>query len=56
MGWRPEDVRGVTLSDFNAAFEGYQLANGIDTGPDVSDEAMKDLDDLMTRYPGREAA
>lgn len=51
MGWAPDGVRAATLRDFSAAFEGWQMANGIDPGPDVSDGAVQRLEELMERYP-----
>jgi hypothetical protein len=51
MGWRPWEVRACTLLDFEAALSGWLMAQGHDDGPDISPEAIKELDDLMERYP-----
>ena len=29
MGWHPDLVRSTSISDFNAAFEGYLLGKGV---------------------------
>lgn len=54
MGWPPDQVRATTLQDFEASFEGYKLANGIE--PDTTAEDIEALDELMARYPDKPKA
>ena len=52
MGWTPDQVRACSISDFAAALDGWQTANGAKPdGPDLSDEAFEELDQLMAQYP-----
>lgn len=54
MGWLPDQVRGVTLKDFEASFEGFQIANGVE--PDNTAKDVEALDELMARYPDKPKA
>ena len=48
MRWHPDRVRATFMSDFSAAFEGYQLDKGIaQTGLD--DDEINDLKALMAK-------
>lgn len=51
MGWTAGMVREHTLADFNAIFEGFLALHGHDSGPDMSDDAVRELEQLMEQYP-----
>ena len=48
MGWHPDSVRGLSLSDFAMAFDGWTMANcPPPKGPDFSDESLAELDAIV---------
>ncbi len=51
MGWDAFKTRRHTAADLFACFDGWLKAQGHSTGPDMSDEAVAELDALMERYP-----
>lgn len=57
MGWHPDQVRNLSVSDFLCAFEGWKMINCAETGPNLSDDEIDDLAALMAedeaRYGGR---
>lgn len=50
MGWHPDQVRSLSLSDLMAAFEGWQMAHGIQPAS-AMEQALEELEELMERYP-----
>jgi uncharacterized protein (UPF0276 family) len=52
MGWTPDQVRALSLSDFAAALEGWSLAQG--GKPPLKEDDVAMLDDLMARYPDKQ--
>lgn len=46
MGWRPDEVRAVSLSDFMACIEGWNEAHGGDAGG-LDDGDRAELETLM---------
>lgn len=51
LGMSSAQVRAETPTDFEDLVDGWVTANGGDTGPDMSDDAIADLEALMERYP-----
>lgn len=49
MGWRPDEVRRCSLSDFLAAFEGWSIAQGGE--PPLKQSDVERIESLMARYP-----
>lgn len=51
MGWRPQDVRAASLSDFAAAFRGWKMSQGIkDEEREITAEDRAWLDDMLRKY------
>jgi len=48
MGWTPQQVRALSLSDFEAAFDGWMAAHCPQPdGPDYSPEQVARLDAIV---------
>lgn len=45
------DFWRTTPSDFYALFDGWKTSKGVNPGPDLSPNAVAELEDLMERYP-----
>lgn len=51
MGIGPNEVRELSLSDLAAAFQGWQMSQGIE--PPLNESDVERLDSLMARYPDK---
>lgn len=54
MGWKPNEVRAATLFDFDAAFEGWRMANGA-ADDELTTDDLEEHEALMARYPDKAA-